>query len=316
MVLVDVIVPTARPICAGPQTEDFTVRKTARRNESQVSTCINRNCREHCPHCSCLRISTPTSPSGPGGDHDPDAGHIEHSHFGASECAQGDGRISPDAYRRPTSGFIRMSDHPRLIQGHQFLGCTDCGGQSLRPDLSILTRPDLRQVRRRITRQAKPIRCPSLPSLEAITSDQRFHLTLVTLNALARAFLASPAERTCSGYRTFPAATGPAVLDRTAGFEGRSLLTYEKRRRYLPRQVAVYPVDVGGLTLQGVASIQPRRAPGARLLGGSTDQFAMDDLARAVGANPSTVPMRWTRPCCTACSGVPTITRWPIPRKP
>jgi VWFA-related protein len=188
-------------------------------------------------------------------------------------------------------GLFVLSDHPRLIQG--FTSSSDAliaAGKSLRPDLSILTRPDL-TASSTPNNLAGPISQsadPSLPSLEAITSDQRFHLTLVTLNALARGVSGFSGRKNLlwlSGH--FPLRLDQQFLTQNrAGFGGAfSADVRETAALLAASQVAVYPVDVGGLTLQAVV-LNPAlgEAPRAQLpLGGSTDQFAMDDLARETG---------------------------------
>jgi VWFA-related protein len=152
-------------------------------------------------------------------------------------------------------GLFILSDHPRLIQG--FTSSSDAliaAGKSLRPDLSILTPPDPTAG---LTPDilAGPISQsldPSLHSLDAITSDQRFHLTLATLNALARAVSGFSGRKNLlwlSGH--FPLRLDQQFLTQNrAGFGGAfSSDVRETAALLAASQVAVYPVDVNGLTL-------------------------------------------------------------------
>ena len=187
-------------------------------------------------------------------------------------------------------GLFILSDRPRLIQG--FTSSSDAliaAGNSLRPDLSILTL-DLGTGSTSAV-LASPISQsvgPSLQSLEAITSDQRFHLTLATLNALARSVSGFSGRKNLlwlSGH--FPLRLDQQFLTQNrAGFGGAfSSDVRETAALLAAAQVAVYPVDVNGLTLQR-AVLDPSlgEAPSGQLpLGGSTDQFAMEDLARETG---------------------------------
>jgi VWFA-related protein len=188
-------------------------------------------------------------------------------------------------------GLFILSDRPRLIQG--FTSSSDAliaAGKSLRPDLSILTPPDPGAGSTSVV-LASPISQSldqSVQSLNAITSDQRFHLTLATLNALARSVSGFSGRKNLlwlSGH--FPLRLDQQFLTQNrAGFGGAfSSDVRETAALLAASQVAVYPVDVNGLALQR-AVLDPSlgEPPSGQLpLGESTDQFAMEDLARETG---------------------------------
>jgi VWFA-related protein len=189
------------------------------------------------------------------------------------------------------AGLFILSDHPRLIQG--FTSSSDAliaAGKSLRPDLSILTLPDpgAAPISNTLAGRISQSVDQGVPSLDAITSDQRFHLTLATLNALARSVSGFSGRKNLlwlSGH--FPLRLDQQFLTQNrAGFGGAfSADVRETAALLAASQVAVYPVDVNGLTLQR-AVLDPSlgEAPRGQLpLGGSTDQFAMEDLARETG---------------------------------
>ena len=197
-------------------------------------------------------------------------------------------------------GLFILSDRPRLIQG--FTNSSEdliAAGKSLRPDLSVLTPGEV------LSGPTSPDDPPSpvpdslavpisqsagggVNSLEAITNDQRFHLTLATLNAIARSVSGF------SGRKNLIWLSGhfPLRLDQQFVTQNRSnfggVFSSEVRETaalLAASQVAVYPVDVGGLSLQR-AVLDPSlgSASGSSLpLGENTDQFAMDDLARETG---------------------------------
>ena len=153
-------------------------------------------------------------------------------------------------------GLFILSDHPRLIQG--FTSSSDAliaAGKSLRPDLSILTLPDpgAAPISNILAGRISQSVDQSVPSLDAITSDQRFHLTLATLNALARSVSGFSGRKNLlwlSGH--FPLRLDQQFLTQNrAGFGGAfSADVRETAALLAASQVAVYPVDVNGLTLQ------------------------------------------------------------------
>lgn len=197
-------------------------------------------------------------------------------------------------------GLFILSDHPRLIQG--FTSSSDAliaAGKSLRPDLSILTPSETLSGPISLDNSsgstadnlASPISQSTnggLNSLESLTADQRFHLTLATLNALARSVSGF------SGRKNLLWLSGhfPLRLDQQFVTQNRSnfggVFSSEVRETaalLAASQVAVYPVDVGGLTLQR-AVLDPSLGEANRSslpLGENTDQFAMEDLARETG---------------------------------
>ncbi len=196
-------------------------------------------------------------------------------------------------------GLFILSDRPRLVQG--FTSSSDAliaAGKSLRPDLSILTpaetlsgptTPDAPQGPTP-DNLAGPISqsLNGVNSLDAINSDQRFHLTLATLNAIARSVSGF------SGRKNLLWLSGhfPLRLDQQFVTQNRSnfggVFSSEVRETaalLAAAQVAVYPVDVSGLTLRQVV-LDPSlgAASGSSLpLGENTDEFAMEDLARETG---------------------------------
>ncbi len=168
-------------------------------------------------------------------------------------------------------GLYILSDHPRLVQG--FTSSSDvliAAGKSLGPEVS-LTGPSARKtlgdpIAESLNESLGSFN-RSLGSFAAITADNRFHLTLATLNALARAVSGYSGRKNLlwlSG--NFPLRLDQEfVTNNRAGFGGHfSPDVRETAALLAASQVAVYPVDVKGL---GVAN----------------DTFAMEDLARETG---------------------------------
>ena len=175
-------------------------------------------------------------------------------------------------------GLYILSDHPRLVQG--FTSSSDvliAAGKSLGPDVlpqgpaatKTLADPITQSLSESFGSFNESLRSPdaSMVSFAAITSDNRFHLTLATLNALARAVSGYSGRKNLiwlSG--NFPLRLDQEfVTNNRAGLGGHFLPDVRETAALLAAsQVAVYPVDVKGL---GVA----------------TDTFAMEDLARETG---------------------------------
>jgi VWFA-related protein len=181
-------------------------------------------------------------------------------------------------------GLYVLSEHPRLVQG--FTSSSDvliAAGNSLGPDVSPRGPAAPKTLADPITQalsesfgasRESPSPSDSLgprdrgaASFAAITSDNRVHVTLATLNALARAVSGYSGRKNLiwlSG--NFPLRLDQEfVTNNRAGLGGHFLPDVRETAALLAAsQVAVYPVDVKGL---GVAS----------------DTFAMEDLARETG---------------------------------
>ena len=167
-------------------------------------------------------------------------------------------------------GLFILSDHPRLVQG--FTSSSDvliAAGKSLEPDVSLRGRSATKILGDPITESLSESLGSngSMGSFAAITADYRFHLTLATLNALARAISGYSGRKNLlwlSG--NFPLRLDQEfVTNNRTDFGGHfSSEVRETAALLAASQVAVYPVDVKGL---GVAS----------------DTFAMEDLARETG---------------------------------
>jgi VWFA-related protein len=182
-------------------------------------------------------------------------------------------------------GLYVLSDRPRLVQG--FTSSSDlliAAGNSLGSDVSLRGPAATKTLADPITQALSESfgasrDTPGSPSdslgpsdagaasFSAITSDNRFHLTLATLNALARAVSGYSGRKNLiwlSG--NFPLRLDQEfVTNNRAGFGGHFLPDVRETAALLAAsQVAVYPVDVKGL---GIA----------------TDTFAMEDLARETG---------------------------------
>jgi VWFA-related protein len=189
-------------------------------------------------------------------------------------------------------GLYILSDHPRLVQG--FTSSSDvliAAGKSLGPDVSLrgpaatktladpisqILNESFGPLNGSLVSPSESLGSPNarlgspnarLGSFAEITADNRFHLTLATLNALARAVSGYSGRKNLlwlSG--NFPLRLDQEfVTNNRAGMGGRfSSDVRETAALLAASQVAVYPVDVKGL---GVA----------------TDTFAMEDLARETG---------------------------------
>ncbi|PYX28406.1 MAG: hypothetical protein DMG80_16690 [Acidobacteria bacterium] len=187
-------------------------------------------------------------------------------------------------------GLFVLNDHPRLVQA--FTSSSDAliaAGKSLGPDVQLrgpaatqaLSDPITQALSETFGASRDSLTSPSdslgprdvgAASFSAITADNRFRLTLATLNALARAVAGY------SGRKNLIWLSGnfPLRLDREfvtnnrAGYGGHFLPEVRETAALLAAsQVAVYPVDVKGL---GVA----------------TDTFAMEDIARETGGRSFT----------------------------
>ena len=178
-------------------------------------------------------------------------------------------------------GLYVLSEHPRLVQG--FTSSSDvliAAGNSLGPDVSprgpaatkTLAGPITEALSESFGESLSPgdslgPRDRGVALFTAMTSDNRVHLTLATLNALARAVSGYSGRKNLiwlSG--NFPLRLDEEfVTNNRAGLGGHFLPDVRETAALLAAsQVAVYPVDVKGL---GVAS----------------DTFAMEDLARETG---------------------------------
>jgi VWFA-related protein len=175
-------------------------------------------------------------------------------------------------------GLFVLSDHPRLVQG--FTSSSDvliAAGKSLGPEVSprapgatkTLADPVTQLLSENLGSFNGSLGPPNgrLGSFAAINADNRFHLTLATLNALARAVSGYSGRKNLlwlSG--NFPLRLDQEfVTNNRAGLGGHfSADVRETAALLAASQVAVYPVDVKGL---GVAN----------------DTFAMEDLARETG---------------------------------
>jgi len=183
-------------------------------------------------------------------------------------------------------GLYVLSEHPRLVQG--FTSSSDvliAAGNSLGPEVSLrgpaspktLADPMTQALSESFGASRESLVSPSdslgLPgpgagaSFDAIAADNRIHLTLATLNALARAVSGYSGRKNLiwlSG--NFPLRLDQEfVTNNRAGFGGHFLPDVRETAALLAAsQVAVYPVDVKGL---GIAA----------------DTFAMEDLARQTG---------------------------------
>ena len=182
-------------------------------------------------------------------------------------------------------GLYVLSERPRLVQG--FTSSSDiliAAGTSLGPEVLVrgpaatktLADPITQALSETFGASRDSLVSPSeslgppdsgAASFAAITSDSRFHLTLATLNALARAVSGYSGRKNLiwlSG--NFPLRLDQEfVTNNRAGFGGHFLPDVRETAALLAAsQVAVYPVDVKGL---GIAS----------------DTFAMEDLARETG---------------------------------
>ena len=168
-------------------------------------------------------------------------------------------------------GLYILSDHPRLVQG--FTSSSDvliAAGKSLGPEVSLQGPRATKTLGDPITESLNEGLGSfnrSLGSFAAVAADNRIHLTLATLSALARAVSGYSGRKNLiwlSG--NFPLRLDQEfVTNNRAGFGGHFLPDVRETAALLAAsQVAVYPVDVKGL---GVAA----------------DTFAMEDLARETG---------------------------------
>jgi VWFA-related protein len=184
-------------------------------------------------------------------------------------------------------GLFILSDRPHLVQG--FTSSSDAliaASKSLSPERSVVEREDtgkqLSGPYSDITAQmsisrtldsdlgafaATPDGSVGRGSYADMTSEARFKLTLVTLNALARSVSGFSGRKNLlwlSGH--FPLRLDEEfITNNHAGFGGHHSTEVQETAALLAAsQIAVYPVDVKGL---GVAQ----------------DSFSEDDLARETG---------------------------------
>jgi VWFA-related protein len=182
-------------------------------------------------------------------------------------------------------GLFILSDHPRLVQG--FTSSSDAlvaAAKSVGPEVSqrgpastpTLADPLTLSLVEGFGSSSATLVSPTdslgastggAASFAAINADNRFHLTLATLNAIARAVSGYSGRKNLiwlSG--NFPLRLDhDFVTNNRAGLGGHFLPDVRETAALLAAsQVAVYPVDVKGL---GVAS----------------DTFAEEDLARETG---------------------------------